>query len=328
MLVVLALLFGLPYIPVASGQQHPAVVRVAVQQSGGTFYGSGAIVGRADGWATVLTAAHNLAGNGPIFVDAGGRWHPAEITRSNPIWDVAFLGIADPGIAPISLATVRPVRGDRLCVVGFGRGDYRAQWGQYLQVVAPGTVADNISFDWIEMSGRSRDGDSGGPILNEQGRLVAICNTTGARCTQGACCSRIRRIVRPSPRARAMAAPKRRPIVPIGPPPALAVPNGELDNVPLLPPQPPAVASVIEPLRTRVAALEAILSDLRAKYQPQQGFTAQIVDSKGRIIETLEVPPGGILPLRFQAIKQKEIQDFESWTPGGFLIPIVPKKRK
>lgn len=300
-LIGLALIFGLPYIPVASGQQHPAVVRVAVQQSDGTFYGSGAIVGRADGWASVLTAAHNLRGDGKVSVWAVGRWFDAEVKQRDPVWDVAVVGMADPGISPIPLATVQPVRGDRLCVVGFGQGDYRAQWGHFSQMVAPGR---RLPFDWIEMVGGSRQGDSGGPILNQRGKLVAMCSTTNSVCTQGACFPRIRRIIRP-PKARAMAAPKRRPVVPIKPPPALAVPNGELDNVPLLPPQPPAVASVIEPLRTRVAALEAILGDLRAKYRPQQGFTAQIVDSRGRIIETLEVLPGGILPLRFQAIPKK-----------------------
>jgi S1-C subfamily serine protease len=170
---------------------HPAVVRVVVPERDGTAYGSGALVALSESTGLVVTNWHVVRdAAGPITVLFPGGFHsPASVLRTDRDWDLAALAVWRPNVAPIAVSTAAPRPGDVLTIAGYGSGSYRAVAGRCTQYVSPGA---NQPFEMVELAAPARNGDSGGPILNERGELAGVLFGSAYGRTTGSYCGRLR----------------------------------------------------------------------------------------------------------------------------------------
>jgi S1-C subfamily serine protease len=158
----------------------------------------------------VLTAWHvvNRAAKGIAWVRyCNGQWAKASVRHWDATWDLASLAVPLPPaeVQPVELEWGRaanPLIGDALRSCGYGGDDRLAvNLGRVLAYRYPGPLAGatrwtaDESFrgeppDFVAISGRIRNGDSGGPVFNAEGRLVGIawgghqgevCATAGGR---------------------------------------------------------------------------------------------------------------------------------------------------
>ena len=170
---------------------HPAVVRIVAPDRGGTSYGSGALVGLSDAYGLVVTNWHVVRdAAGPIMVlFPDGFRSPAAVLGIDRDWDLAALAIWRPGAQPIPMAAKAPRLGEVLTIAGYGKGWYRTAAGRCTQYVSPG---GNLPFEMVELSTPARDGDSGGPILNQRGELAGVLFGAASGRTTGSYCGRVR----------------------------------------------------------------------------------------------------------------------------------------
>ena len=165
-----------------------------------------------------------------LFPD-GSRFE-ASVLGSDRTWDLAALGIAPPRATPVAVAADHPQPGDRLRSCGYGPdGRYWCNQGRALGYAR----ANTATHETLELSGYARDGDSGGPVLNGRGELVAVLWGTDGRTVEGTYCGRIRKFLRGilslgSPRWQ----PDSVPLAPGSSPPGEAappVPGDHLDKI-------------------------------------------------------------------------------------------------
>lgn len=128
---------------------------------------SGVVIDRARGF--VLTAAHCVAK--PAREDAAitvNKRH-AELVRVNTLLDLAVVKTALRSEEQIELAAITPPIGTDVAVVGYAFGDRKliAQFGRIAQALNDDT---NLIFINADVMG----GDSGGALIDVQGRLVGI----------------------------------------------------------------------------------------------------------------------------------------------------------
>ncbi len=152
---------------------HPAVVRVIVPEGRSMSLGSGTLVAVNGRHGLVVTNWH-------VIRDAGARIEvafpdgfrsTATLLAADRDWDLAALAIWRPNVQPIPLAAEAPWPGDPLTIAGYGSGRYRTATGRCVQYVSPGA---NHPFEMVELAASAREGDSGGPILNQRGELAGV----------------------------------------------------------------------------------------------------------------------------------------------------------
>lgn len=217
---------------------HPSVVRVVNAVGRGRCYGSGTLVEADAQRGVVLTCAHLFSqGTGEVTVLlADGRRCEARLLTADRAWDLAALQIAQPQAAAVTIAAEPPRPGEALSSCGYGPdGRYWCNRGQALGYVRTSTTS---SYETLELSGSARDGDSGGPVFNQRGELVAVLWGTDGRMVGGTYCGRIRKFLAG--------------ILGRGSPPQ---PNPSPDALaPVPPPQPaaPAAANPLDGLRARI----------------------------------------------------------------------------
>lgn len=236
--------------PQPAVRPHPAVVRVGYRIGALTSWGSGTIVDRRNGRAYVLTCWHIFRdGQGRAFIRLhDGRNCFANILRLDRRNDLAILEIVDPGIEPIKVADAAPQLGDQLSAAGHGKGRYGVVQGQaHGYVKAEGQAA----AESLEMTGAARQGDSGGPILNQRGEVVAVLWGTNNRRIFGTYCPRIRLFLAWLLRRPVMVA---RPLVPVGDKPSATGTN-----------KPPAESTPSIATRAELAKLQAQIAELEKR---------------------------------------------------------------
>lgn len=201
MLIVLAAAsptLGWPSIfaPPAPQTPHPAVVRVSAvdKRVGNTEMrseGSGVLVAVNDTHGMVVTNFHVIRdATGAITVAfPDGFRSRAVVLQVDRVWDLAALAIQRPNVRPVPLAAQPPRPGEVLTIAGYGPGPYRAAAGRCSGYVSPQT---NYPREWVEVSVAARQGDSGGPILNERGEVAGVLFGTGFGETLGSYCGRVR----------------------------------------------------------------------------------------------------------------------------------------
>jgi len=175
-----------------SGQvPHPAIVRIAAPERDGVSYGSGALVAVNDTYGLVVTNWHVVRdAAAPVWVVfPNGFRSSATILKTDRDWDLAALAIWRPNVLPLPVATQPPIPGERLTIAGYGNGWFRAVSGQCTQYVSPG---GNHPFEMIELSTPARNGDSGGPILNDRGEIAGVLFGSAYGQTTGSYCGRLR----------------------------------------------------------------------------------------------------------------------------------------
>jgi S1-C subfamily serine protease len=182
--------------PVVPQRPHPAVARIIVPQRDGTSYGTGTLVAAGEKYGLVITNWHVIQDPaGPIVVRfADGFQSTATVLRVDREWDLAALGIWKPPAAPIPIAQAPPWIGEPLTIAGYGSGAYRSAVGRCTQYVAP---SDRHPYEMLEVSASARNGDSGGPILNQKGELAGVLFGEGGGHTAGSYCGRVSDFVRP-----------------------------------------------------------------------------------------------------------------------------------
>lgn len=173
-------------------EPRPAVVRVAAPEDDGvTSYGSGTLVGVSQGHGLVITNWHVVRdATGQVSVEfPDGFRSPATVLQTDETWDLAALLIEVPKVPPVKIATATPRRGDRLTIAGFGSGEYREATGLVVQFVSPG---EDEPFEMLEVNVAARSGDSGGPILDQRGRVAGVLFGSADGHTNGSHSGRVR----------------------------------------------------------------------------------------------------------------------------------------
>lgn len=181
------------WMPFAMGDRtpNPAVVRITAVEGNSLAQGSGTLVDVRGSQGLVVTNWHVIRdARGPIVATfPDGFRSAATVLKVDQDWDLAALLIWRPDTTPIAISTTAPRPGDALTIAGYGSGDYRAVTGRCTQYVAPGA---HMPYEMIELSAEARQGDSGGPILNERGELAGVLFGAGGGTTSGSFCGRVR----------------------------------------------------------------------------------------------------------------------------------------
>jgi S1-C subfamily serine protease len=170
-----------PYgvLPVQPAQQttattpHPAIARIVVPERDGISYGSGTLIDARGQFGLVITNWHVVRdAAGPISVlFPDGFRSPAEVVKTDKDWDLAALSVHRPRAEPLPISANAPQQGETLAIAGYGGGDYRVASGQCTQYVAPEM---GMPQEMVELSVGARQGDSGGPMLNERGEVAGV----------------------------------------------------------------------------------------------------------------------------------------------------------
>ncbi|MBX3412180.1 MAG: trypsin-like peptidase domain-containing protein [Pirellulales bacterium] len=165
-------------------QVRDSVVRIVYQQSEHACLGTGTFVGHDEGLGLVVTCAHLFTeGVGePFIIGPNGlqRAHLVAIDEKN---DLACLLVVSKTTAAVAVAAERPRRGTTLTWCGYGEvGDFVAMRGTLEEYA---TLQGGKANGVLEVTGAARHGDSGGPIFNARGELVAVIMGTDGSLVDG-----------------------------------------------------------------------------------------------------------------------------------------------
>ena len=151
-----------------------SVVRIEVDGVQGESLGSGYVV---DAKGTVVTNVHVLAGAKKakaVFadgkeVDIKGTWH-YDKTR-----DICVAKLAKGKYEPIKIHSKLPRKGETVTALGAPRGlSFTATNGIVSAIRKGDTVGPNYNGQWIQIDAALSPGNSGGPIINRAGEVVAM----------------------------------------------------------------------------------------------------------------------------------------------------------
>ncbi len=146
---------------------NPAIGRVNVSIGNTIYHGSGTLIAS----DIFITNWHVIRDKGDITVEFGNFTTKATIIKMDKTWDLAALRLeTKPRIKPVKIGKV-PNIGDKLRIAGYGSGDYKESTGKLIKFCAPGRTEPD---DVLELKASARNGDSGGPILNQKGELVGV----------------------------------------------------------------------------------------------------------------------------------------------------------
>lgn len=170
---------------------HPAVVRVVVSEGETMSLGSGTLVATRGRHGLVVTNWHVVRdARGPInVIFPDGFRSGASLLGTDADWDLAALAIWRPNVEPVQLSKHAPQLDEPLSIAGYGSGKYRSASGRCVQYISPG---GNHPFEMLELSAAARDGDSGGPIFNDQGELAGVLFGAARGRTAGSYCGRVK----------------------------------------------------------------------------------------------------------------------------------------
>jgi S1-C subfamily serine protease len=179
-----------------TGQPHPAVARIRSLESNATSFGSGTLVYRQGKQGILITNYHVIkdAQDDILVTFPNGFRSSAKVVATDPRWDLAALLIWAPEIQPVVITDNPAKPGDTLTIAGYGSGRYQASSGICSQYVSPGT---NQPPEMVELRTVARQGDSGGPIFNQNGELAGVLFGAGWRTTAGSYSGRVKKFLVP-----------------------------------------------------------------------------------------------------------------------------------
>jgi S1-C subfamily serine protease len=119
----------------------------------------------------VMTAAHCDSEKGTIWIDRT----VADIVSKDTKKDLAVFHVKDldPSHPALALADKNPSVGDEVASVGFGFGLERAQF-RVAVVSDNAMLVEELSGPFVAVNISFTPGQSGGPVVNEAGKVVAI----------------------------------------------------------------------------------------------------------------------------------------------------------
>ena len=191
--------------PRKEGESTPiaSVVRLIAFEKTGQSFGSGSYIGNFGEYGLILSNWHVVKdsdGLVHIHFPNGFSSFGAVIDFDDEKWDLATIVISKPpsGVVPIPIAQRFPVPGEPLWIAGHGSGIYRLAGGRCVRYLAPEMPKNgtNPIYEIIELSVSARQGDSGGPILNQNGELAGVLfGSDMIRNTAGSYCGRVRQFL-------------------------------------------------------------------------------------------------------------------------------------
>ncbi len=172
----------------------PAVARIwvrgkgAVKRTGGTAV----LIYKRGKEAVAITAQHlfrNLRKPVEVILEfPSGKNFQGTLVAEDSVSDLAAVTLDAPDAEPIQIYLDDPKIGERVTVAGYGMdGCYKTTAGI---VKGPKRTSSGVAC-WLEMTGGSRGGDSGGPMLNSSGQLLGILWGTSGTTSTGAFNGRI-----------------------------------------------------------------------------------------------------------------------------------------
>ncbi len=166
-----------------SNAEEPAVGRIL--SNDGALIGSGVLVSPTH----VLTAYHVVdvereyvfETNGKQYCVTRKHTHPLSKVADTILVDLAILELSEPCTeSPVSLGSGALRRGEPLTVVGHG-GGYRKRSNTDVFFYYGTLIEDPVCLKMLCYEGTVWFGDSGGAVLDFQGKLVGIVSSLGIR---------------------------------------------------------------------------------------------------------------------------------------------------
>ncbi|MEM7473787.1 MAG: trypsin-like peptidase domain-containing protein [Planctomycetota bacterium] len=191
--IALVLLSGFVPPLTAKSQEEPladlieraekSVVRIEVQGRDGPSLGSGFIV---DDQGTMITNCHVLAGarEATIHFPNGDEGRVLGTFAIDETRDIAVTRIDRRDAPPLSLAAQHPRKGETVTALGSPHGLSFTATNGIVSAIRPGEeIAEDIGKSgasgdfgtWIQVDAAISPGNSGGPLINRKGEVVAMC---------------------------------------------------------------------------------------------------------------------------------------------------------
>jgi S1-C subfamily serine protease len=150
----------------------PAVVRVT--DAGGS--GTGFVI---DGKGHVVTNRHVIEDGPPFRVRTiGGRVFTAKLVGKSSQHDIAVLRVPGLRVTPLKWSGKKPQVGQGVLVLGFPLGDIVGIVFSATQGIISGLNRDTdlgrLWHDMVQYDAPTNHGNSGGPILDSEGKVVAV----------------------------------------------------------------------------------------------------------------------------------------------------------
>ena len=159
--------YATPDAVLARGPSLPRLL--AASSNGSRSGGSGAYLG--DGF--VLSCSHIVNRRNPrvtaYFPD--GSVYQGKFIQWDAVYDISLIQLDEvpPGMVGIQLSTVNPKVGEPVYMAGYSTGRVASRPGQVRGFSRP---ANGRFFDFVEVSGASQPGDSGGPVFTSAGHII------------------------------------------------------------------------------------------------------------------------------------------------------------
>lgn len=168
--LLMSIVVAFAFISSANADIPPAnVARVLVEDKSDKMSGGTGTLIRSD---LIVTNWHVVKDRVGIVRVVFPDWtvYKAKVIKVDRLWDLAALQIESILLPPIELGE-KPKLGDVVTVSGYGSGWYETDRGKVIGFYQP---AQNAAGDLIQIDASVRNGDSGGPILDNDGKLVGI----------------------------------------------------------------------------------------------------------------------------------------------------------
>lgn len=165
------------------------------QDTQSVYYGSGVYVAELNDLGIVITNWHVVCdSNSSIEVKFPSFTSEGRVLLADEVWDLAAIIIHKPPFVPIPISLEVPQPNDELWVAGYGQTpgleDFRMSSGKVLQYMILG-VRENLPAETIALGVGVRQGDSGGPVLNQYGELAGILWGSNGKETMSTFCLRL-----------------------------------------------------------------------------------------------------------------------------------------
>lgn len=173
------------------GVPRAAVCRITASDGPSRISGSGVLVSVSGTTGTVLTNWHVVRSHRNAITVSwpNGMSSPATVVASDEAWDLAALVVPRPAVEPVPLAAAAPKLGDRLTIAGYGpAGKYLEQSGPVTDYLSP--TGKHVR-QFVEVQAAARQGDSGGPMFDADGRLAGVLFGCRDGLTCGSCSTRL-----------------------------------------------------------------------------------------------------------------------------------------
>ena len=178
-------------------QQTPpaSIVQVLAPEPGALSRGSGTLIHVDGDFGYVISNWHVVrdAPGDVVVIFPDGHQSLARVLKTDKDWDLALLLIWRGDSPPMPLAAAAPQPGEPLTIAGYGgEGEFRAARGVFTTYAAP---QPDMPYEMFEVSVAARQGDSGGPIVNQRGELAGVLFGAGDGRTTGTQVHRVRDFV-------------------------------------------------------------------------------------------------------------------------------------